>query len=85
MSKRKWQIMDFILGREEITAYDLVDAWGVTLENARMMLLRSYKQRWLNRRKVREGGIIVYAYRLSDKALRFLDEFGSFLDHKWYG
>lgn len=85
MSIRKWQIMDLLLDVGDITAYELVNECGIEHKNAMMMLLRTHKQGWLTRRKIRDDDdVIVYVYQLSDKALRFLDDFGSFIDHKWF-
>jgi len=84
MSIRKWQLMELANKFGEITAWDVADELNVSPINARVMLLRAYKYRYLDRRKARVAGMLVYVYRLSKKALDFLEEYGSFTDHKWF-
>jgi len=86
MGIRKWQVLDLAYRLGEITADDVADELGVTRENACMILLRAHKKGgWLWRRKIWDGDRIVYGYRLSDRSLRFLEKFGSFFDHPWFG
>ena len=79
MSLCKWIVMEEIF-EAELNAREVAERLGISIQAAENRLRRTHKSGWLNRRKY-EG---IYYYSLSEKAWKFYDKYGSFIDQPWY-